>query len=400
MNSAGFSLAQRDRFQRGALAVGVLALALSVWGAWMDPAQFFRSYLLAYLFWIGLPLGGLAIVMLHHLVGGAWGFVMQRLLESAMRTFPLMAVLFLPILLGLREVYPWAQPETAAADPLLQHKSLYLNAPFFVARAALYFALWASVAYFLRRWSEEQDRGGNGALAARLQRLSGPGLVLYGLTVTFSAIDWIMALEPRWYSTIYGMIFMVSYGLAALAFVIGAAFFLAGEKSLAGVIAPSHFHDLGNLLLALVMFWAYLSFSQFLLVWVGNLREEIPWYLHRTTGGWQGVALALVLFELSLPFVLLLFRVVKRSAGGLAAVALVILFMHWVDLFWFVAPAFYPGKFFLHWLDVAISVGIGGVWLAAFAFYIKQQSLLPLHDPRFVGMIEQEGEHGIGRTAG
>ncbi|HXF75718.1 MAG TPA: hypothetical protein VNN13_06465, partial [Methylomirabilota bacterium] len=162
----------------------------------------------------------------------------------------------------------------------------------------------------------------------------------------------------------------------------------------------SHFQDLGNLLLALVMFWAYLSFSQFLLVWVGNLREEIPWYLHRTTGGWQGVALALVLFEFSLPFVLLLFRVVKRSAGGLAAVALVILFMHWVDLFWFVAPAFYPGKFFLHWLDVAISVGIGGVWLAAFVFYIKQQALLPLHDPRFVGMIEQEGEHGIGRTAG
>jgi len=392
MNLTGLSPAHRDSLQRGALAVGLIASVLSIGGAFFNSPQFFRSYLLAYLFWIGLPLGCFAIVMLHHLVGGTWGFVIQRLLESGIRTFPLMALLFLPLLFGMPEIYPWARPEIVAADPILQQKSLYLNLPFFVARAVMYFAIWIGVGHFLDSWSLEQDRTADGSLTGRLQNLSGPGLVLYGLTVTFSVIDWIMSLEPRWYSTIYGMIFIVSYGLAALAFVIGAAFLLAGEKPLAQVIAPSHFHDLGNLLLALVMFWAYMAFSQFLLVWVENLRDEIPWYLHRTTGGWEFIALALILFQFTLPFVLLLSRVTKRRAGLLSVVALVILFMHWVDLLWFVAPAFHPERFHIHWLDVSISAGIGGVWLSAFLFYLKHRSLLPLHDPRFANVMEQEQE--------
>ena len=392
MNLTGLSLAQRDSLQRSALAVGVIAIALSALDAFFDPQQFFRSYLLAYLFWIGLPLGCFAIVMLHHLVGGTWGFVIQRLLESGIRTFPLMALLFLPLLFGMPHLYPWARPETVAADPILQQKSLYLNVPFFVARAIVYFAIWISVGHFLSRWSLEQDRKADISLTGRLQNLSGPGLVLYGLTVTFSAIDWIMSLEPRWYSTIYGMIFVVSYGLAALSFVIGAAFLLSGEKPLAQVIAPSHFHDLGNLLLALVMFWAYMAFSQFLLVWVENLRDEIPWYLHRTAGGWQVIALALILFQFTLPFVLLLSRVTKRRAGLLSLVALVILLMHWVDLFWFVAPAFHPGAFFIHWLDVVVSAGMGGVWLSVFLSDLKQRSLLPLHDPRFANVPERGQE--------
>ena len=388
----GLTLARRNSLQRGALAVGLIALALSLFGAFFNSPQFFHSYLLAYLFWIGLPLGCFAIVMLHHLVGGTWGFVIQRLLESGIRTFPLMALFFLPLLFGMTEIYPWARPETVAADPILQQKALYLNVPFFIARAVLYFAIWISAGHFLNRWSLEQDRSTDGSLTGRLQNLSGPGLVLYGLTVTFSVIDWIMSLEPRWYSTIYGMIFMVSYGLAALAFVVVAAFLLAGEKPLAQVITPSQFHDLGNLLLALVMFWAYMAFSQFLLVWVENLRDEIPWYLSRTTGGWQFIALALILFQFILPFVLLLSRVTKLSAGFLSVVALVIIFMRWVDLFWFVAPAFHPGRFYFHWLDVATSAGIGGVWLAAFLFYLKQRSLLPLHDPRFAKMMEEGQE--------
>jgi hypothetical protein len=392
MNLTGVSLVQKDSLQRGALAVGVIALALSILSAFFNPQQFFHSYLLAYLYWIGLPLGCLAIVMLHHLVGGTWGFVIQRLLESGIRTFPLMALLFLPLLFGMSQLYPWARPETVAADPILQQKSLYLNVPFFVARAVVYFAIWISVGHFLSRWSLEQDRTADSSLTVRLQNLSGPGLVLYGLTVTFSVIDWIMSLEPRWYSTIYGMIFIVSYGLAALSFVIGAAFLLAGEKPLAQVIAPSHFHDLGNLLLALVMFWAYMAFSQFLLVWVENLRDEIPWYLHRTAGGWQVIALALILFQFTLPFVFLLSRITKRSAGLLSMVALVILFMHWVDLFWFVAPAFHPERLYIHWLDVVISAGIGGIWLSAFLSDLKQRSLLPLHDSRFANVLEQGKE--------
>ena len=272
----------------------------------------------------------------------------------------------------------------------MQQKSLYLNVPFFVARAVVYFAIWFSVSHFLNKWSEEQERSGDTSLIPRLQRLSGPGLVLYGLTVTFSSIDWIMSLEPHWYSTIYGMIYMVSYGLVAMSFVICVASLLEGENLFVRVATPDRFHDLGNLLLAFVMLWAYMNFSQFLLVWVENLREEIPWYLRRTGGGWEWIAVALIVFQFALPFILLLSRTTKRRAKVLSVVALWILFMHWVEMFWMVMPAFYPAAFHIHVLDFLAPVGIGGIWLAAFLRYLKQHSLLPLHDPRFAAVLEQE----------
>ncbi|HEY3304173.1 MAG TPA: hypothetical protein VGL70_11630 [Candidatus Binatia bacterium] len=386
MNGPDFSL-----WRKRSLALGIAALALSAAGALFSPQQFFRSYLVAFLFWIGFPLGCWAILMLHHLVGGRWGFMIQRSLESAGRTFPLMALLFLPLVFGLRELYPWSLPG-AAADPLLHEKSAYLNPNFFVARAIFYFAVWIVFGYFLSRWSREQDRAGGSSLTARLQNISGPGLALYGLTVTFSAIDWSMSLEPHWHSTIYGMIFMVSHALAALAFVVIVAYLLLDREPLAQVADRDRFHDLGNLLLALVMLWAYLGFCQFLLVWVENLREEIPWYLRRITGGWQGVAVLLIAFQFALPFLLLLSRSAKRRVRVLAGVALLVLVMHWVDLLWLVAPAFHPGKFHLHWIDLTTLAGIGGVWMAAFLFCLGENPLLPLRDPRFVELIEHGQE--------
>jgi hypothetical protein len=387
MNGTGFSLL-RNR----SLALGIAALALSAAGGFFHPQQFFRSYLVAFIFWIGFPLGCWAIVMLHHLVGGRWGFMVQRLLESAARTFPLMAALFLPLVFGLRELYPWSLPEAAAADPSIREKIAYLNPAFFFARAIFYFAAWICFGYFLSRWSLEQDRTGKSSLTARLQNLSGPGLALYGLTVTFSSIDWVMSLEPHWYSTIYGMMYMVSHALAALAFVVIVADRLVEQEPLSQVADRDRFHDLGNLLLALVMLWAYLGFSQFLIVWAENLREEIPWYLSRMTGGWQAVALLLIAFQFALPFLLLLSRSAKRRSRVLAGVALLILAMHWVDIFWLVAPAFHPGKLYLHWIDLTALVGIGGVWMAAFLFYLGGNPLLPLRDPRFVELIEHGQE--------
>ena len=381
-----------DSLRNRLLAASGVAFVLCVAGALVDARRFFYAYLSAYIFWIGIPLGCWALLMLHHLVGGRWGFVIQRVLESAARTFPLMAALFIPILFGMQALYPWAQPEAVAADRLLQAKTAYLNVPFFIARAAVYFAIWIGASQLLSRWSLEQDRSGDVALVARLQRLSGPGLVLYGLTVTFSAIDWLMSLEPRWYSTIYGMLYMVSFGLAALALVIIVVYLLENEQPLVQVLAPERFHDLGNLLLALVMFWAYLNFSQFLLVWAENLAEEIPWYLHRLRGGWQWVALALVIFQFALPFLLLLARAIKCRGRALALVAAAILVMHWIDMMWLVAPSFHPGQFHIHWLDVAALVGIGGVWLAVFLTALKARSLLPLRDPRFAELVERVQE--------
>jgi len=378
-----------DLMQKRSLAVGLIAAVLCAGGALIFPPVFFRAYLSAYIFWIGIPVGALALLMLHHLVGGRWGFMIQRVLEAAIQTLPLMALLFIPLLFGLADLYPWAQTEVVAADPLLQQKAAYLNIPFFIARAVAYFAVWIVLGRLLVTWSLQQDRTADGALTLRLQRLSGPGLVLYGLTVTFAAIDWMMSLEPKWYSTIFGMIFMVSFGLAALALAILATRFLESQKPLAQVISPDRWHDLGNLLLALVMFWAYLQFSQFLLIWSENLAEEIPWYLHRIGGGWEWVALALILFLFALPFILLLSRTTKRSARMLSQVAAAILFMHWLDILWIVAPSFYPALFHLHWLDIVAPVAIGGLWLAAFIGYLKARSLLPLHDPRFAELLEQ-----------
>ena len=378
-----------------AFAVGAAALLLCFVGAFFDRQQFFRAYLTAYVFWLGVPLGCLGILMIHHLVGGTWGFVIQRCLESAVRTFPVMALLFLPLLLfGLPDLYPWARPQTVAADPILQQKALYLNIPAFFGRAVFYFAVWSVVGFFLTKWSRQQDQSDDPAFMQRLQTLSGPGLVLYGLTVTFSAIDWLMSLEPRWYSTIFGMIFMVSHGLVALTFVIAVAYFLSRREPLGQIIAPWVFHDLGNLLLAFVMLWAYMSFSQFLIIWVENLQHEIPWYLHRMNGAWGGIAVALIGLQFALPFLLLLSRAVKRKAATLCAVALGIALMHQIEIFWFVAPSFHPEGFSIHWTTLLAPIGIGGVWLAAFLIGLKGRSLLPFRDPRFIAIVE---EHGLVR---
>ncbi|HEY6363696.1 MAG TPA: hypothetical protein VI585_02775 [Candidatus Binatia bacterium] len=381
-----------DLIQKRSLAVGLIAAVLCAGSVLIFPPSFFRAYLSAYLFWIGISLGCLALLMLHHLVGGRWGFMIQRVLEAAIQTLPLMALLFIPLFFGLSDLYPWARTEVVAADPLLQQKAAYLNIPFFVARAVVYFAVWIVLGRLLVTWSLQQDRTPDDTLTLRLQRLSGPGLVLYGLTVSFAAIDWMMSLEPKWYSTIFGMMFMVSFGLAALAMATLATRFLETEKPLARVASPDRWHDLGNLLLALVMFWAYLSFSQFLLIWSENLAEEIPWYLNRIGGGWEWLAIALIFFQFGLPFVLLLSRNTKRDSRTLAAVAAAILFMHWLDILWMVVPSFYPARFHIHWLDIAAPVAIGGLWLAAFIGHLKARSLLPLHDPRFAELLEQAQE--------
>lgn len=379
---------QLDQLCKRALAVGVAGLALCVIGGFFSPQQFYRSYLLAYLFWIGITLGCFALIMLYHMVGGLWGFAIRRLLETGTQTFPLMALLFLPILFGMRELYTWARPEVLAADAVLRGKVLYLNIPSYVVRTMVYFGIWIGWAHFMNTWSLQQDRTADVALSGRLKSVSGPGLVLYGLTVTFASIDWVMSLEPHWHSTIYGMMYMVGFVLEGLTFVVLVEFFLSRREPLSRAVSVRHSHDAGNLLLTFVILWTYLSFSQFLIIWAENLTDEIPWYLHRITGGWQGVAVALIVFQFALPFLLLLSRSLKRRAESLAMVAGGILVMRLVDLFWLVVPAFHPTGFAIHWMDALAVIGMGGVWLGAFFWYLKGKSLLPLHDPRYAGVPE------------
>lgn len=382
MNTAETLQPGIERLGKTALVVGVAALVLCVAAGFRSPTQFLRSYLLAFVFWIGLPLGCSAILMLHHMVGGAWGFPLRRLLESGTKTLWLMALLILPILFRLPALYSWADPRKVAADPLLQYKHPYLNVPFFLARTVIYFAAWILLAYFLNKWSRQQDETGEPDLTRRLRSLSGPGLVVYGLTVTFASVDWVMSLEASWFSTIYGMIFMVTEALAAMALVTLTVILLSRQKSLAKLISPGVLNDYGNLLLTFTMLWAYLSFSQYLIIWAGNLQEEIPWYLSRAQGGWAWVALGLIVFHFAVPFLLLLSRFVKRRAQILGWMAAGLIVMSVVDMYWLTVPAFERAGPEFHLTDWLAILGVGGLWLWRFAVQLKGRPLLPLHDPR------------------
>jgi hypothetical protein len=369
------------RAQLPALVVGLAGLAAAGIGAVLSPTQFFRSYLVAYLFWFGLALGSMAILMIQFVTGGRWGASIRRVLESATRTLPLMLLLFLPLMLGIGHLYEWAHPAQVARDPLLQGKSGYLNVTFFLVRAGLYFAVWLLVARLLNRWSLEQDDIREPAYSRRLENLSRGGLLLYGLTMTFASIDWVMSLEPHWFSTIYGILFVGGQVLSAFAFVIPVLVLLSDRWPLSEIISADLFHDLGKLLLAFVMLWAYFAFSQLLIIWSGNLPEEIPWYLNRLHGGWQWIGVGQIALHFALPFFVLLSRDLKRNGRLLALLAVGVVGMRFVDLYWLVTPSFEPGHLAVHVLDLLTLVGVGGVWLAAFLWQLQGRPLMPLMDP-------------------
>lgn len=384
--------------QQRALIVGIVALVLCALGAFLLPngkTQFFHAYLMSYVFWTGVSIGSLAILMLHHLSGGGWGLVIRRILEAATRVIPLMFILFIPIILGMKTLYEWTHAEELAHNAVLKHKEPYLNIPFFIGRFVFYFAVWGLLMYFLNKLSLEQDRTADPEIRKRMQGISGPGIVFFGLTVTFAATDWVMSLEPEWFSTIFGLLIMVGWGLSALAFVIIVASRLANRPPLEGVIVPLHFHDHGKLLLAFVMLWAYFGFSQFLLIWYANLPEEIPWYLKRMRSGWAYVGLVLVLFHFAVPFFLLLSRNLKRHARTLSIIAGLLIVMRFVDLFWMIAPVAKVQEggalsFILnYWMYLAAPIGIGGLWVAYFAYQIRQRSLLPFNDKGMENLMEQ-----------
>jgi hypothetical protein len=336
--------------------------------------------------------------MIHHIAGGSWSAVIQRILEAGMMTLPLMALLFVPLIFGLKILYPWARPEEVAHDVVLQHKSPYLNAPFFLIRTVIYFAFWIGMAFLLRKWSLEQDQTADPGLAGRMRRLSAPGVVFFGLTITFASVDWMMSLEPHWYSTIYGMKFGVGAFASAMALVVILVLSMWNRKPFSGVITPQNINDLGNFLLAAVMLWAYIAFSQYLIIWSGNLPEETPWYLHRTRGGWQWIGLALIFIHFFLPFFFLLARGTKRNPRLLRNIAVLVIIMRVIDTFWLIKPAFYPEGFHISIMDIVVFGVMGAIWLALFNRLLKGQSLLPLHDPRLEEKLNHRPQEAPGHA--
>jgi hypothetical protein len=381
--------ADLTRVQRAAFALAALGAAGLAYGFALERERFFQAYLVAYLYWLAPALGSLAIVMLHNMTGGGWGFAVRRLLEAGMRTLPWMALLFVPIALGLHELYEWSHADVVAADPVLQHKRPYLNEPFFLVRAALYFALWSVLALSMVRLSERYDRKLSLRALRRLKIASGFGLVAYVGSMSFAAFDWGMSLEPHWYSTIYGVHFVVGQGLSTLCFAVLVAARLARHAPFDRWLAPGHFHDLGNLMLAFVLLWAYVSFSQYLIIWSGNLPEENPYYLVRVGPQWQVLALLLVVCHFAAPFVVLLVRGSKRSARALSMLALVLLLVRFVDYYWLLAPAFRHGEFAPSWLDLAAPLALGGLWLGLFVRNLRGRPLVSLQDAKLLGRLEE-----------
>jgi hypothetical protein len=377
-------LAQIDRWQRRSLLVGAAGTLIAVLGFVTDREQFLRSYLFGYLYWLGMGIGCLAVLLLHHTVGGKWGMLIRRMCEAGARTLPYMIVLLLPILLNIHALYPWAQP-AAANDAVIQAKAAYLNIPSVLGRAVFYFFIWGLYAYLLSKWSAEQDRTGDEGLIGKMRSVSAPGLVVFVFVTTFAFVDWVMSLEPHWFSTIYGVMFLVGQVLESVAFMLALVLILAPRPPFNQYVTKQHIHDLGNLMFAFMVLWAYLSFSQFLITWAGNLPDEIPWYLRRLRGGWGWVALTLVLFHFAVPFILLLMRGVKRQSNRLFKVCVLMIVIRLVDVYWVVEPAFYNQQLKIHWLDFITPVAVGGLWLAAFFWQLKARPLLPLRDPRLIG---------------
>jgi hypothetical protein len=379
------------------LMVGVVFGLVAVILAFFRPEQFFRAYLLGFMCWLGVALGSMAILMIRHLTGGGWGMVIRRILGAAMRTVPLLTLLFIAVILGIHKLYIWAQPLDQVADKHLREHleditKTYLTTNGFVVRAIVYFAIWNLLSLLLSMWSRQTDRAGAPDNTSRFKAVAGPGLILYAFTISFAAIDWIMSLDPSWISTIFGLVILIGEVLSAMCFAVVVERILFNYKPMSEMLRPDFVHDHGKWMLTFVMVWAYFNYSQWLIIWAGNLPSEITYYVRRLNGGWGYVGLMVVIFHFAVPFAILLSRPFKRNIRKLVWLAAWLLLMRYVDLFWIVEPNF-SRAFLLTPEDVIVPVAIGGFWLAYFFHNLGALPLLPAYDPSAVEVLGPAHHH-------
>jgi hypothetical protein len=388
-----------DRLQRAGLFAGGVAALMAVYGLTKSPADFYHSYIFSYMLVLGLTVGSLGLLMLQHLTGGIWGMVIRRPLEAASRNLVLVGILFIPIVVGMKYLYSGSGSETGwlnapkqGEQALTSWQQGYLTSSGFLMRAVIYFAIWIVLMVVFNNWSKQQDQESNGeGLKQRMKALAAPGVILYILAMTFAAIDWVMSLSPRWASTIYGFVFVGGQAIAAMALMIAVIVLLAGSEPFKEIIKKRHLHDLAKLLFAFNMLWAYFSFSQLLIIWSGNQPEEISFYRSRLNGQWGVVAVMVLLFSFGIPFLLLLSRDVKRTASVISKIAVWMIFMRLVDLYWMTRPEF-TSRAVPTWLDIVVPVALIGLWLGFFAMNLKQRPLLPVGDPNLSEVLAQH-EH-------
>jgi hypothetical protein len=384
------------------LIVGVVFSIAAVALAFKNVDEFFRAYLLGFMCWLGVALGSMAIIMIRHLTGGGWGVVIRRLQGAAMRTLPALTILFIPILVAVFQgrIYPWAMPLDQVADPRIREhlqihkfiKEAYLNPSGFLIRAVIYFAIWNLLSFLLSMWSKQGDNPNAGDNTQKFKAVAGPGLILYAFTISFATIDWVMSLDPSWISTIFGLIILIGEVLSAMCFAVVVERILYNYKPMSEMLTPDFVHDHGKWMLTFTMVWAYFSFSQWLIIWAGNLPTEITFFFTRLHGGWQSIALFLALFGFVVPFATLLSRPLKRDIRRLVWVAIWIMLVRYVDLFWIIEPNF-SKNFSITIADIVVPIAIGGLWLFVFFRNLGSLPLLPVYDPTAVEVLEPQHEH-------
>jgi len=380
--------------------VGALGLLLCVAGFFANRAEFFQSYLFAFIYWGGFAIGGLGVLLLNHVVGGRWGVTARRFFEAKMRTLPLMFLFFLVLLLGMKYLYPWTHSDLVHGNEYLRAKQSYLNVPFFFVRVCIYFALWLFWGLRVNRMSDLQDKTGDPALRERMRAFSAPGLLVFVLCATFAYIDWVLSSDAQYYSTVYGAMILIGDVLQTFALTLVVMILASQGDRFGGRINPVILHDLGNLMFAFTIFWTYLSVSQLIITWPANLPQELQWYLDRVHGPWKWLALIIALSMFTIPFLALLSQARKRDPKRLIRVAIWLLLARIIDVFWIVEPTFRNRTpsgllatttgFTIYWTDFAAFFGIGGIWVYAYLRQLRQRPLLPLRDPRVMSPMVTE----------
>ncbi len=389
MNLAEPIVQRLNSIQRGAIVVAAVGILFGLFGVFIDTDHWFRTYLLAYSFWLDLALGCLGILFLTNLVESRWGFAAQRIMAAGARTIPLMAALFLPILLGLSRIYPWA------ANPATEFKygeDYYFVGGFFVVRAVIYFVIWSGLAYIVSQWLYRSDANEDQGLLRRSQRLSMLGMILFFITVTFSSIDWLLSVDAHWFSSSYGWAAISRMALMAISFAIIVTAILRNDEKLSGLLTPQVKIDYGTIMLAALMAWIYLNFMQYFIMWSANLPYEVFWYIERLQGNWSSVMLFIVIFH-ALALLTLLTPGVKRQRELIIALAGLLLVLRLAEYFWLIMP---PAEetLVVRWWDFMMAIGLGGVWVYAFIWSLKQQSIVAENHPQTDKFLGARGAHG------
>ncbi len=378
-----------DKTFKVALGVGIGGLALSGVGYATDSKQFFFSFLVAFWFFLSIALGGLFFTVLHHLVRAGWSTGWRRIAENLSMNVLLMAGLFVVVLLGIGDLYHWSHAEAVAKDPILQWKKGYLNSGFFIGRAVFYFLIWSAMAIFFRKNSVAQDANGDESISFRMRKLAPISTLVFALSISFAGFDWIMSLDPHWFSTIFGLCMFAGAMVSIYATLALTGLWMTKNGQLKETLTIGNFHDAGKMMFGFLVFWTYVTFSQYYLIWYGNIPEETAYYIHRLQGGWEMIGLLLLVGHFFIPFWFLMSRHMKRHRMALGLGAGWMLLMHYADIYFYAMPV---AHHHLHpsWMDATCMLGIGGLFVALFVRRFKSEAMVAHKDPQLTASFRYD----------